>query len=113
MKLAKRGVPEEPELEAIPEDVFDDILKKHTLRKALRIQARARRWNSNKEPINANQIQTELNWWIKSAQQRAKREGNHKTIKDSLNLQPSPEGILKCRGRLQGRTPIYIPTGPF
>ena len=69
MKLAKRGVPEEPEPEAIPEDVFDDILKKHPLRKALRIQARVRRWNSSKEPINANQIQAELNWWIKRAQQ--------------------------------------------
>ena len=61
MKLAKRGVPEEPEPEAIPEDVFDDILKKHPLRKALRIQVRVRRWNSNKEAINANEIHAELN----------------------------------------------------
>ena len=27
---------------------------------------------------------------------------------DQLNLQPSEEGVLECRGQIQGEYPIYL-----
>ena len=44
-------------------------------------------------------------------QQRAERDNKRESIRNSLNLQLSSEGILMCRGCLQGRTPVYIPHG--
>lgn len=103
LNVAQQGPPTEP-------DTFGEILDKYPLRKALRIQARVRRWNpKDKGPITAEQIRDELVWWIKKAQTQAEAESSHEAIQKSLNLQRSPEGLLECRGRLQGRTPIYIP----
>lgn len=28
-----------------------------------------------------------------------------------LNLQPNTDGVLECRGRIQGHYPIYLPDG--
>ena len=47
--------------------------------------------------------------WIRRAQLRATTMPSYPQIKSSLNLQPNKDGLLECRGRIQGKYPIYLP----
>lgn len=44
-------------------------------------------------------------FWVNRAQQCCDLEQDHL----HLNLQPNQNGIPKCRGRIQGEYPIYLP----
>ena len=94
----------------IPSEDFDLLLAKYPLRKVLRIQTYLRRFRTrNRGPITTEESQRELTWWIQRAQERDRNESYHEATAASLNLQPNSEGVLVCRGRIQGKQPIYIP----
>ena len=94
----------------IPSDDFDLLLAKYSLRKVLRIQTYLRRFRTgNRESITTEESQRESTWWIQRAQESDRNESHHEATAASLNLQPNSEGVLVCRGRIQGKQPIYIP----
>ena len=94
----------------IPSDDFDLLLAKYPLHKVLRIQTYLRRFRTGKGgPITTEESERELTWWIQRAQERDRNESPHEATAASLNLQPNSEGVLVCRGRIQGKQPIYIP----
>ena len=93
---------------------LDDILAKFTLTKAMRVSAWVSRFARNirlpKEerisgPLTIQEIHDQHTAWTKRAQ------ANHETRKDEecVGLQVNDQGLLECRGRLQGHYPIYLP----
>ena len=95
-------------------DAFDEVLARFGLRKALRICAWASRFTQNSRlkreeritgPLTTEEIEKQHMFWIKRAQKSCHDEDDR--IK--LNLQDNRQGILECRGQLQGEYPIYLP----
>ena len=60
-------------------------------------------------PLRTGEIERQVMLWVKRAQESA--EGREELEKDrmQLNLQPNDEGVLECRGRIQGQYPIHLP----
>ena len=46
---------------------------------------------------------------VKRAQLQGMSDAKFDQDQEQLNLQPSEEGVLECRGRIQGEYPIYLP----
>ena len=99
------------------QDEFDQLLERHDLRKALYVCAWEVRFMQNCRrdipsidgPITTAEIETRTTWWIRRVQTRAQNTPKVDSDKLQLNLQPDGEDILECRGRIQGRYPIYLP----
>jgi len=99
------------------QDEFDQLLQKHDLRKVLRVCAWVERFVQNSRrstpsiagPITTAEIEARTTWWIHRVQTRAQNTSKVASDKLQLNLQPNGEEILECRGRIQGRYPIYLP----
>ena len=99
------------------QDEFDQLLEKHDLRKVLRVCAWVERFVRNSRrstpsiagPITTAEIEDRITWWIRRVQTRARNTSKVASDKLQLNLQPNGEEILECRGRIQGRYPIYLP----
>ena len=54
------------------------------------------------------------NWWIKRVQLQDSITAHHERTKVALNLQKNVEGLLECRGRIQGKYLVYLPSNaPF
>ena len=47
---------------------------------------------------------------IKRVQDEAKDAPEFVSTKIELNLQPNQDGVLECRGRIEGEYPVYLPT---
>ena len=47
--------------------------------------------------------------WEKNEQERAREDEYYQEDRLQLNLQPNPDGVLECRGRIQGHYPVYLP----
>jgi hypothetical protein len=97
---------------------FDDVLEKHTFLIAVRITAWVRRFLQNcklkkservKGPLTTVETKNQVLWWIKRKQERYC--GSDKFGEDQLrlNLQRNGDRIYECRGKIQGRYPIYLP----
>ena len=95
-----------------------DILRKHSLTKTLRIGAWIKRFLDNSRvnvdsrqhgPLTTNEIDQQRLWWIKQAQAEAKEDSKCQNDSVQLNLQADADEILKCKGRVQGQLPIYLP----
>ena len=56
-------------------------------------------------PLTTDELMSQHGFWIKRAQQS--RDNEEDRLR--LNLQPNEQGILQCRGRVQGEYPIYLP----
>ena len=56
-------------------------------------------------PVMSEEFQKQHLVWVKKAQQSCRFEDDYLR----LNLQPNSDGILECRGRLQGLYPVYLP----
>ena len=69
--------------------------------------ARAKRAARAKGPLTTDEIEKQILFWLLRVQSR----GSDNTEDDrlNLNLQRNQDGLLECRGRLQGVYPIYIP----
>ncbi len=50
-----------------------------------------------------------MKFWILKAQNEGKNGKSFEEERARLNLQPNEEGVLGCRGRIQGEFPIYLP----
>ena len=95
-------------------DCFDHILEKFALRKAVRICSWIARFVGNlRRPVNSRifgpltteEIEQQYTFWEK----RAQRDCDYGDDKERLNLQENHQGVLECRGRIQGHRPIYLP----
>ena len=91
---------------------YDQLLQKHNLHCTLRIGAWIARFTHNcksgkkrRGPLTTEELNPIRSWWIKQVQ----RSGDIEKDREQLNLQENTEGILVCRGRIQGEFPIYIP----
>ena len=57
-----------------------------------------------------NEVTNKANvFWVKRVQTRAPLEKYYQEDQLQLNLQPNSEGVLECRGRIQGHYPVYLP----
>ena len=93
-------------------NVFDDLLERHDLRRALRIQAWVLRFTTNrhrKGPLTSEDLQEVRHWWIKRSQTQDSQRPHFIKTSRALNLQPNARGLLECHGRIQGKYPIYLP----
>lgn len=99
------------------QDEFDQLLENMICEKVLRVCASVERFvrNSRRGTVNivglitAAEIEARSTWWIRRVQTRTQNTTKVASDKLQLNLQPNGEGILECRGRIQGRYPIYLP----
>ena len=60
-------------------------------------------------PLTTDEINAQLEFWIKRAQDQNRETKNFKEDKLQLNLQINERDIYECRGRVQGDYPIYVP----
>ena len=102
---------------AVPQpDPFDQLLKKWSLWKTLRIYAWISRFPRNagkqyvsiKGPLLTEEIKEQETWWINRVQTRNQDSLEFKEDRARLNLRLTG-GILTCHGRIQGDFPIYLP----
>lgn len=100
-------------------DELDAVLEKFHFWKTMRVCAWIARFTRNarttkkkrvKESLSTEEIEMQIQFWVKRAQQQSS-QGSDQFERDrlQLNLQPNNEGILECRGRIQGQYPIYLP----
>ena len=92
-----------------------EVLHRFQLQKAERICAWMRRFAHNslrsrgtpriKGPLTTEETNRQRLFWEKQAQRSCDIERD----RVALNLQPNQEGLLECRGRIQGEYPVYIP----
>ena len=101
-------------------DELDDLLEKFTKWKAIRVAAWIIRFIQNSRTKNterlgglltANETKKAELFWVKRVQERATADGRYQEDKLQLNLQQNRDGILECRGRVQGHYPIFLPDG--
>ena len=97
-------------------DDFEQLLEKHKLQGALRVTAWIARflWNCKAEnklagPLTVMEIQDVKRKWIQRVQQRDELTPSFEQNRKELNLQVNQQGLLECRGRIEGRYPIYLP----
>lgn len=98
-------------------DEFDQLLDRHDLRVTLRVCAWITRFTRNcrrETPrgigsLTTAELEFQTTWWIHRVQVRALASPKFVGDKLQLNLQSNTEGMLECRGRIQGHYPIYLP----
>ena len=98
-------------------DKFEELLKHTSLRRTLRVCAWIKKFIhncKNKEmklgPLLTEEIEDVRGWWIKRVQRRDKETTGYPQLSEQLNLRPNAEGVMTCHGRIQGQTPIYLPS---
>ena len=65
-------------------------------------------------PLTTEEIEERKIWWVARVQERNRDTPEFHEECAKLNLQPRGDGILECRGRIQGDYPIYLPDNdPF
>ena len=104
-------------------DQFDGVLVKFALWKELRVCAWISRFVNNtrkhKEqretgPLTTGEMERQTLFWVARAQNNAKGSEKFEEDRLQLNLQERQDGLLECRGRIQGDYPIYLPDShPF
>ena len=105
---------------ATEENDIDHILRRFLLSKALRVCAWMRRFMNNALrshgnspiegpltgcPLTTNETRRQEIFWTRHAQESCEFGDD----RIALNLQPRPEGVMECCGRLQGEYAIYLP----
>ena len=104
-------------------DGFDVLLEKFALWKTLRVctwiqrfvcNSRKRKEERSVGPLTTEEIEKQKYFWTARAQNSGKRSEKFDDDKLQLNLQERSDGLLECRGRIQGDYPIYLPdTHPY
>ena len=98
---------------------LDEVLGRFEYWKAMRVTAwivrfirnsQAKKASRIKGPLSTPEIQEQITKWVKRVQSRAKSNDSFKEDEQKLNIQENDEGILECRGRIQGQCPIYLPS---
>ena len=65
--------------------------------------------NKPKGPLSIDEVKRHKTFLVKRAQQQGFNNVSFEQGQAQLNLQPNEEGVLKCRGRIQGEYPVYLP----
>ena len=60
-------------------------------------------------PLTTEEIEKQTTFWIKRAQQQANSSKQFEEDRLKLNVQENQDGLLECRGRIQGHYPIFLP----
>ena len=106
-------------------DSFDGLIEVHITNvwRVLRVCAWVQRLISNLKlikvsrnlkPLTTKELKEQQEWWIKRVQQGPGNVDSFQTDRVQLNLRENEQGILKCRERIVGQYPIYLPDGaPF
>ena len=98
------------------EDELDNLLAKLTYWRTLRVCAwmmrfirNARTSKSNRAggPLTTEEIEEQKHLWLLRVQTPGVKDMEKDRLR--LNLQKNQDGVLECRGRLQGIYPIYVP----
>ena len=94
---------------------IDDLMQKFSLRKAVRVCAWIRRFAHNSlssrgtppitGPLTTDETSYQMLFWTKQTQESCNLDED----RVALNLQLNHDGLLECRGRVQGEYPIYLP----
>ena len=101
-------------------DELNDILEKFSQWNPIRVTAWIFRFTQNScamktkrlgGPLTADKTKRAELFWVKGVQERATADGRYQEDKLQLNLQPNRDGVLECRGRVQGHYPIFLPDG--
>ena len=99
-------------------DELDSLLEKSTYWKTMRICAwimrfvhnvRSRKTGRLKGPLTTEETNKARIFWVKRVQPRATADKHYQEDRLQLNLQPNQDGVLECRGRIQGHFPVYLP----
>ena len=98
-------------------DDFDLVLWRFELRKAMRIGAWVMRFLHNsqnsssktKGPLTTAEVEKCEMFLVKRVQLQGMSHAQFEQDREQLNLQPSGQGVLECRGRIQGEYPVYLP----
>lgn len=97
-------------------DEIDELPKRKSWWKVVRILAWIKRFSKNckkeqriKGPLLTEEIQDQIDFLVKRAQQDVKGTLEFKNDSERLNLIENEKGIYECRGRIQGVYPTYLP----
>ena len=99
-------------------DELDTLLEKFIYWKTMRICAwimrfvhnvRSKKIGSLKGPLTTEETNKARIFWAKRVQKRATADKHYQEDRLRLNLQPNQDGVLECRGRIQGHFPVYLP----
>ncbi|KAK3755571.1 hypothetical protein QZH41_005950 [Actinostola sp. cb2023] len=99
-------------------DALDALLQRSDYWRAMRVcgwvmrfiqNARATKAHRVRGPLTTREIETARLVWVKRAQASASGSDQFEEDKLQLNLQPNSEGVLECRGRIQGEYPVFLP----
>ena len=98
------------------DDDLDELLKRASLQRSLRVGAWLKRFlyncrnqNRKRGPLVTEELEEVREWWIRRIQERDSAEPHYSQVKACLNLQPNAQGLMVCEGRIQGKHPIYLP----
>ena len=97
-------------------DDYHMTLSKHQLHKTLRVTAWISRFINNCRkikrtgPLKVEEIQKQLKFYIKREQTKFENSEAFKENQSKLNLCKNQEGIYECRGRIEGKFPVYLPS---
>ena len=92
-------------------DELDTLLEKFSYWKTIKVCAwvtrflhniRLAKTNRLTEPLTTEEINRVKLFWEKRVQARA-------TADERYQEDPNAEGVLECRGRIQGDYPVYLP----
>ena len=98
-------------------DEFDVLVEKFQFWKLVRVCSWIARFADNARkskrdrllgPLRTGEIERHVMLLVKRAQESAECTEELEKYRMQLNLQPNDEGVLKCRGRIQGQYPIYF-----
>ena len=98
-------------------NMIQDLLSKFKLWKVIRVVAWIRRFINNcrsklrrSNSLVTQETQEAEKCIVKISQNSKMLENDYEDISKRLGLTPDKEGILRCRGRVTGEYPVYIPT---
>ena len=60
-------------------------------------------------PLKTDEIDQQPQWWIKQVQAGAREDPKFQNDSVQLNIQADANEMLTCKGRVQGKLPIYLP----
>ena len=98
------------------EDELDNLLAKLTYWRTLRVcawmmrfirNARTSKPNRAGGPLTTEEIEEQKHLWLLRVQTPGVKDMEKDRLR--LNLQKNQDGVLECRGRLQGIYPTYVP----
>ena len=99
-------------------DELDTLLEKFSYWKVKRIcswimrfirNARSAKMRRLTGPLTTEETNKANAFWVKRVQTKAPLDKYYQEDQLQLNLKPNSEGVLECRGRIQGHYPVYLP----